>query len=118
MPQHRASLAFLPEHNISLILLLTDLEFPGLTRKAAARKLLWLLGRFRVAEKTGLPRVPLPGLRACPPASLGNCLGRLPWLCVSAQLAMKCMRPEDVSVVYLTQAQEMEKQGKYREAER
>lgn len=35
-----------------------------------------------------------------------------------AQLAMKCMRPEDVSVLYITQAQEMEKQGKYREAER
>uniref|UniRef100_A0A7N5KMR4 Intraflagellar transport protein 172 homolog n=1 Tax=Ailuropoda melanoleuca TaxID=9646 RepID=A0A7N5KMR4_AILME len=34
------------------------------------------------------------------------------------KLAMKCMRPEDVSVVYITQAQEMEKQGKYREAER
>uniref|UniRef100_A0A2K6G5V0 Intraflagellar transport protein 172 homolog n=1 Tax=Propithecus coquereli TaxID=379532 RepID=A0A2K6G5V0_PROCO len=29
-----------------------------------------------------------------------------------------CMRPEDVSVLYITQAQEMEKQGKYREAER
>lgn len=35
-----------------------------------------------------------------------------------SQLAMKCMRPEDVSVLYITQAQEMEKQGKYREAER
>ncbi|EAX00575.1 intraflagellar transport 172 homolog (Chlamydomonas), isoform CRA_e [Homo sapiens] len=34
------------------------------------------------------------------------------------KLAMKCMRPEDVSVLYITQAQEMEKQGKYREAER
>ncbi|KAK2092284.1 hypothetical protein P7K49_028812 [Saguinus oedipus] len=34
------------------------------------------------------------------------------------KLAMKCMRPEDVSVLYVTQAQEMEKQGKYREAER
>ena len=37
---------------------------------------------------------------------------------MSAQLAMKCMRPEDVSALYITQAQEMEKQGKYREAER
>uniref|UniRef100_A0A2K5S7U6 Intraflagellar transport protein 172 homolog n=1 Tax=Cebus imitator TaxID=2715852 RepID=A0A2K5S7U6_CEBIM len=37
---------------------------------------------------------------------------------VPPQLAMKCMRPEDVSVLYITQAQEMEKQGKYREAER
>ncbi|XP_021109553.1 intraflagellar transport protein 172 homolog [Heterocephalus glaber] len=34
------------------------------------------------------------------------------------KLAMKCMRPEDVSVLYITQAQEMERQGKYREAER
>nr|XP_025839786.1 intraflagellar transport protein 172 homolog isoform X1 [Vulpes vulpes] len=34
------------------------------------------------------------------------------------KLAVKCMRPEDVSVLYITQAQEMEKQGKYREAER
>uniref|UniRef100_A0A2K5EYN7 Intraflagellar transport protein 172 homolog n=1 Tax=Aotus nancymaae TaxID=37293 RepID=A0A2K5EYN7_AOTNA len=34
------------------------------------------------------------------------------------KLAMKCMRPEDVSLLYITQAQEMEKQGKYREAER
>ena len=35
-----------------------------------------------------------------------------------SQLAMKCMQPEDVSVLYITQTQEMEKQGKYREAER
>ncbi|KAF6103703.1 intraflagellar transport 172 [Phyllostomus discolor] len=34
------------------------------------------------------------------------------------KLATKCMRPEEVSVLYITQAQEMEKQGKYREAER
>ncbi|XP_004710279.2 intraflagellar transport protein 172 homolog [Echinops telfairi] len=34
------------------------------------------------------------------------------------KLAMKCMRPEDVSVLYITQAQELERQGKYREAER
>ncbi|XP_034856689.1 intraflagellar transport protein 172 homolog isoform X2 [Mirounga angustirostris] len=34
------------------------------------------------------------------------------------KLATKCMRPEDVSVLYVTQAQELEKQGKYREAER
>lgn len=34
------------------------------------------------------------------------------------QLASKCMRPEDVSVLYITQAQEMERQGKYKEAER
>ncbi|XP_025050082.1 intraflagellar transport protein 172 homolog [Alligator sinensis] len=34
------------------------------------------------------------------------------------KLATKCMRPEDVSVLYVTQAQEMEKQGRYKEAER
>ncbi|KAF7235879.1 hypothetical protein EYD10_17309 [Varanus komodoensis] len=34
------------------------------------------------------------------------------------KLALKCMRPEDVSVLYLTHAQEMERQGKYKEAER
>lgn len=39
-------------------------------------------------------------------------------LALCAQLATKCMRPEEVSVLYITQAQEMEKQGKYREAER
>lgn len=37
---------------------------------------------------------------------------------MSLQLASKCMRPEDVSVLYITQAQEMERQGKFREAER
>ncbi|XP_064911402.1 intraflagellar transport protein 172 homolog isoform X1 [Columba livia] len=34
------------------------------------------------------------------------------------KLAIKCMSREDVSVLYITQAQEMEKQGKYKEAER
>uniref|UniRef100_A0A8D0H0A4 Uncharacterized protein n=1 Tax=Sphenodon punctatus TaxID=8508 RepID=A0A8D0H0A4_SPHPU len=34
------------------------------------------------------------------------------------KLASKCMRPEDVSMLYITQAQEMEQQGKYKEAER
>ncbi|KAM3856962.1 intraflagellar transport protein 172 homolog [Vipera latastei] len=34
------------------------------------------------------------------------------------KLASKCMKPEDVSVLYITQAQEMERQGKYKEAER
>ncbi|KAJ7341442.1 hypothetical protein JRQ81_005540 [Phrynocephalus forsythii] len=34
------------------------------------------------------------------------------------KLASLCMRPEDVSVLYITQAQEMERQGKYKEAER
>ncbi|KAH0622981.1 hypothetical protein JD844_025935 [Phrynosoma platyrhinos] len=34
------------------------------------------------------------------------------------KLASKCMRPEDVSVLYITRAQEMEHQGKYKEAER
>ncbi|CAO2602777.1 Fibronectin type III domain-containing protein 4 [Lemmus lemmus] len=34
------------------------------------------------------------------------------------KLAMKCMWPEDVSVLYIIQAQEMEKQGKSLEAER
>ncbi|POI27903.1 hypothetical protein CIB84_008347, partial [Bambusicola thoracicus] len=34
------------------------------------------------------------------------------------KLAIKCMSQEDVSVLYVTQAQEMEKQGKYKEAER
>lgn len=57
-----------------------------------------------------------PDRSAYPSASLGNWHLRLLLLC--AQLAMKCMRPEDVSVLYITQAQEMEKQGKYREAER
>ncbi|CAI9571384.1 unnamed protein product [Staurois parvus] len=33
-------------------------------------------------------------------------------------LAVKCMNPEDVSVLYVTQAKEQEKQGRYREAER
>lgn len=36
----------------------------------------------------------------------------------SLQLASKCMKPEDVSVLYITQAQELERQGKYKEAER
>ncbi|XP_042302841.1 LOW QUALITY PROTEIN: intraflagellar transport protein 172 homolog [Sceloporus undulatus] len=34
------------------------------------------------------------------------------------KLASKCMRPEDVSTLYITRAQEMERQGKYKEAER
>ncbi|XP_063277854.1 intraflagellar transport protein 172 homolog isoform X3 [Prinia subflava] len=34
------------------------------------------------------------------------------------KLAVKCMSQEDVSVLYITQAQEMERQGKYKEAER
>ncbi|XP_054675420.1 intraflagellar transport protein 172 homolog isoform X4 [Grus americana] len=34
------------------------------------------------------------------------------------KLAIKCMSQEDVSVLYITQAQEMEKKGKYKEAER
>ncbi|KAI1241384.1 hypothetical protein IHE44_0009870 [Lamprotornis superbus] len=34
------------------------------------------------------------------------------------KLALKCMSQEDVSVLYITQAQEMERQGKYKEAER
>ncbi|CAJ0966968.1 unnamed protein product [Ranitomeya imitator] len=33
-------------------------------------------------------------------------------------LAVKCMNPEDVSVLYISQAKEQEKQGHYREAER
>lgn len=39
-------------------------------------------------------------------------------VCSFWQLAVKCMSQEDVSVLYITQAQEMEKQGKYKEAER
>lgn len=39
-------------------------------------------------------------------------------VCSFWQLAIKCMSQEDVSVLYITQAQEMEKQGKYKEAER
>lgn len=39
-------------------------------------------------------------------------------VCLFWQLAIKCMSQEDVSVLYITQAQEMEKQGKYKEAER
>ncbi|KAG8430928.1 hypothetical protein GDO86_019734, partial [Hymenochirus boettgeri] len=35
-----------------------------------------------------------------------------------AKLAVKCMQPEDVSVLYITQAREQEKEGKYKEAER
>ncbi|KFO82193.1 Intraflagellar transport protein 172, partial [Cuculus canorus] len=34
------------------------------------------------------------------------------------KLAVKCMSQEEVSVLYITQAQEMEKEGKYKEAER
>ncbi|NWI06050.1 IF172 protein, partial [Tichodroma muraria] len=34
------------------------------------------------------------------------------------KLALKCMSQEDVTVLYITQAQEMERQGKYKEAER
>lgn len=39
-------------------------------------------------------------------------------VCSFWQLALKCMSQEDVTVLYITQAQEMEKQGKYKEAER
>lgn len=39
-------------------------------------------------------------------------------VCSFWQLAVKCMSQEDVSVLYVTQAQEMEEQGKYKEAER
>ncbi|XP_069742704.1 intraflagellar transport protein 172 homolog isoform X3 [Narcine bancroftii] len=34
------------------------------------------------------------------------------------KLAMKCMKQEDVAVLYINQAQELEKKGKYKEAER
>ncbi|RLV86206.1 hypothetical protein DV515_00015928 [Chloebia gouldiae] len=34
------------------------------------------------------------------------------------KLALKCMSREEVAVLYITQAQEMERQGKYKEAER
>lgn len=34
------------------------------------------------------------------------------------QLALRCMSQEEVTVLYITQAQEMERQGKYKEAER
>ncbi|XP_042189213.1 intraflagellar transport protein 172 homolog [Callorhinchus milii] len=34
------------------------------------------------------------------------------------KLAMKCMKQEDVAILYINQAQELEKQGKYKEAER
>ncbi|XP_077991845.1 intraflagellar transport protein 172 homolog [Glandiceps talaboti] len=34
------------------------------------------------------------------------------------RLAVTCMKPEDVAVLYITQAQQMEAQGKFREAER
>ncbi|XP_030054442.1 intraflagellar transport protein 172 homolog [Microcaecilia unicolor] len=34
------------------------------------------------------------------------------------KLATRCMKQEDVSVLYITQAQELENQGKYKEAER
>lgn len=94
-----------------------DLGFPELTRSVAVTTP-WLTGGFRVSARTGAPDAPpslSAGLSLC--CSRDLCL-RLAWLCVSAQLAMKCMRPEDVSALYITQAQEMEKQGKYREAER
>ena len=35
-----------------------------------------------------------------------------------AQLAVQCMKPEEVAVLYISQAQELEAQGKYKEAER
>ncbi|XP_064411524.1 intraflagellar transport protein 172 homolog [Latimeria chalumnae] len=34
------------------------------------------------------------------------------------KLATKCMKHEDISALYITQAQDLEKQGKYKEAER
>ncbi len=34
------------------------------------------------------------------------------------RLAATCMKPEDVAVLYITQAQQLEGQGKYKEAER
>lgn len=61
------------------------------------------------------------GLAPCPGSQRAGpwlCRGLEPVSCVSWQLATKCMRPEDVSVLYVTQAQEMEKQGRYKEAER
>lgn len=78
--------------------------------------LLWVMRKCRVLRKqvpsssTSLTALHSPLLLpgTGPEAALPLC----------AQLAMKCMRPEDVSVLYITQAQEMEKQGKYREAER
>lgn len=40
-------------------------------------------------------------------------------LCPSpTQLAVKCMTQEDVSALYISRAQELEKEGKYKEAER
>lgn len=39
-------------------------------------------------------------------------------MCSFWQLALKCMSREEVAVLYITQAQEMERQGKYKEAER
>jgi len=34
------------------------------------------------------------------------------------QLAVQCMTQEEVAVIYISQAQELEAQGKYKEAER
>ena len=34
------------------------------------------------------------------------------------QLAVSCMKPEDIGTLYISQAQDMESEGKYREAER
>ena len=34
------------------------------------------------------------------------------------QLAVECMTQEEVAVIYISQAQELEAQGKYKEAER
>ena len=35
-----------------------------------------------------------------------------------SQLAVQCMTQEEVAVIYISQAQELEAQGKYKEAER
>ena len=35
-----------------------------------------------------------------------------------SQLAVQCMKPEEVAVLYISQAQALESQGKYKEAER
>lgn len=34
------------------------------------------------------------------------------------QIAVQCMKPEEVAVLYISQAQELEAQGRFKEAER
>ena len=46
------------------------------------------------------------------------CSLQLTGLCVCPQLAEECMSADEVSALYLSRAQDLEKEGKYKEAER